>query len=348
MNAKKKNIPMRAAGALFIGVMLTSSIVSGSFAKYVTQSSSSDTARVAKFGVVAAVSGDLFGDSYVNVEGGNTVQTWGQNKETVSADVKGTSVVAPGTKSENPMIIHVTGKPEVSTKLTLDNCTDADGKTVVDTDIKLGAGQYGVMVEYKGDFTADTIGSYYVYDAETQKYTAAAETDTDKTLYQLKDTSKVDADYLPLVWKVGDAEKTTVADVKAAVVSEFNAKTFEPNTDLSGQISSQKIAWEWKFEVEKELEGGSKVADAAVDAKDTILGDMIVGANTDYAVVKLNADNESYDAVNYADVAAAAGSANTVKVAYTGNTAPTAANDDSVCAVLTVTFGARLTVTQVD
>ena len=35
----KKSIPMRAAGALFIGVMLTAGMVSGSFAKYVTQDS---------------------------------------------------------------------------------------------------------------------------------------------------------------------------------------------------------------------------------------------------------------------------------------------------------------------
>ncbi len=334
----KKSIPMRAAGALFIGVMLTAGMVSGSFAKYVTQDSSYDAARVAQFGVVASLTGDLFGDSYKAADD-NTVQAYSVNNPTVSANAKGTSVVAPGTRSTKGMTVSVTGTPEVSTQLTLDDCVDNSGNKVVNTDIVLNTGDYGVMVKYTGDVTADTVGHYFVYDAATKKYTPATAVTND--LYQLKDTAAVAEAYKPLQWKVGTTACADVAAVKAAI--DFATKTAHPNQDLATVYGSKTITWEWPFET------GTQDSDVtglyANDAKDTILGDMIVGANDRYAVVVKNGND--YDAVQYASVHAAAGSANQVQVAYTG-TAPALATDNSVCAVLTVTFGARLTVTQID
>ena len=336
----KKSIPMRAAGALLIGVMLTASVVSGSFAKYVTQDSSYDAARVAKFGVVASVSGDLFGNSYAKAND-NTVQAWDQNKETVSASVKADDVVAPGTKSTKGMTISVTGTPEVSTKLTLDDCVDNNGKKVVNTDITLKKGDYGVMVQYNGDVTTDTIGDYYVLNEAV--YTKAAADDAGKTLYQLKDAAKAEADYLPLVWKVGETKCANVAAVKDAIA--FTAAAADPNKDLADVYGSKTITWEWPFEVDPQ--DSTVTGLYANDGKDTILGDMIAGKdNTNYTVVKANGDN--YDVVKYAEVDAADASANKVKVAYTGETAPTVATGNDVCGVLTVTFGARLTVAQVD
>ncbi len=74
---------------------------------------------------------------------------------------------------------------------------------------------------------------------------------------------------------------------------------------------------------------------------------MIADSDDDkYVVVKKNSSN--YDTVSYADVDAGTGSANKVKVAYTGEDKPETMDDASVCAVLTVSFGANLTVTQVD
>ena len=107
----KKNKMMRAALALLVVTMLTMSIVSGTFAKYVTQGSASDTARVAKFGVEVSASGDLFSKTYA--KGTNIPAS--ANLSVVSTDSK---VVAPGTKNDTGLTLSLTGKPEVDVKVT--------------------------------------------------------------------------------------------------------------------------------------------------------------------------------------------------------------------------------------
>jgi len=338
-----KNVTMRAAGFLLVGVMLTASIVSGTFAKYVTQDSAQDTARVAKFGVVAAVSGDLFGKSYSAADG-NSIQAWSVNAATVSSsgnnEAAADKVVAPGTKNDTGMTISVTGTPEVSTSLALVDAVDNSGKTYVNTDIELKTGNYGVMVEYTGTVTADNVTSYYKLANGT--YTAATTSDVGATLYQFKDAANASASYKPVTWKVGDTSCADVAAVRTALA--FNTSTAAPNTDLATAYGSKTITWEWPFSTGN---ANAVTGNTPNDGLDTILGDMIADSgDNNYAVVK--ADNGSYLTVKYADVNAAADSANTVKVAYTGDTAPTVMTADSVCAVLNVSFGARLTVTQVD
>ena len=343
----KKSIPMRAAGALFIGVMLTASIVSGSFAKYVTQDSSYDEARVAKFGVVASISGDLFGDSYAATTD-DTVQAWSLHNPTVASATQKDDVVAPGTKSKKNMTIKVTGKPEVSTQITLDNFvvtkegTDKN-KIVADSDIVLKKGDYGVMVEYTGDYTEDTIASYYVVDADNKQYKAATAEDmktADLKVYQLKDAAAADEAYKPLKWTVTNknGDVTDCADitaVKAAI--RFNGEAATPNTALD---DSFVIGWEWPFET-GDQDTATKLY--ANDGKDTILGDMMADdGDNNYQVVKKNGDN--YDVVKYTKVNADTNSANMVKIAYTGDSGTL----ENACAVLTVTFSTRLTVTQVD
>jgi hypothetical protein len=70
----KKNKMMRLASALLVLTLLTTSLISGTLAKYTTSGNASDTARVAKFGVVINTSGSLFSDAYVKKEesSGNT------------------------------------------------------------------------------------------------------------------------------------------------------------------------------------------------------------------------------------------------------------------------------------
>ena len=79
----KKNKTMRLAAILLVCVLLTTSVISGTFAKYTTTVGSEDSARVAKWG---------FGTSEINITNlfanayGDTVK--GQNGE---------KVIAPGT-----------------------------------------------------------------------------------------------------------------------------------------------------------------------------------------------------------------------------------------------------------
>lgn len=96
----KKNKIMRLASGLLVAVLLTTCAISGTFAKYVTTGSGTDTARVAKWGVTIDGSGmEVFKNAY-----GTTV-------------IGSTKVVAPGTNGTFAEF-KIKGTPEVSVKIT--------------------------------------------------------------------------------------------------------------------------------------------------------------------------------------------------------------------------------------
>ena len=69
----KKNTFMRVASALLVAVLLTTCAIAGTFAKYTTEVSSNDAARVAKwgFGSTSIDLEDLFSATYTNVAAGS-------------------------------------------------------------------------------------------------------------------------------------------------------------------------------------------------------------------------------------------------------------------------------------
>ncbi len=127
----KKNWTLRAAVLMFALVLITSCFVGGTFAKYVTSGSGTDSARVAKFGVTVTASGDLFAKEYAT-DDQTVVGTIA--KSVISTD----KVVAPGTESNGDFVAAtVTGTPEVAVRvsykldtatLQLENWKDGDGK----------------------------------------------------------------------------------------------------------------------------------------------------------------------------------------------------------------------------
>ena len=127
----KKNWTLRAAVLMFALVLITSCFVGGTFAKYVTSGSGTDSARVAKFGVTVTASGDLFAKEYAT-DDQTVVGTIA--KSVISTD----KVVAPGTASNGDFVAAtVTGTPEVAVRvsykldtatLQLENWKDGDGK----------------------------------------------------------------------------------------------------------------------------------------------------------------------------------------------------------------------------
>ena len=120
----KKHWTLRAAGLLFALVLITSCFVGGTFAKYVTSKSASDSARVARFGVViAAQDNTAFKTTY-------DTDTAGISSVVTST---GDSLVAPGTKEENAVIFSITGKPEVRVRVAL---------SMTGTDVFLKDGTY--------------------------------------------------------------------------------------------------------------------------------------------------------------------------------------------------------------
>ena len=76
----RQNKAARAAAMLLVVVLITMCILSGTLAKYITRDSGKDLARVAKFGVVASVTGDLFGYAYK----ANGQDTDGKDKSAIS------------------------------------------------------------------------------------------------------------------------------------------------------------------------------------------------------------------------------------------------------------------------
>ena len=110
----RKNKMMRLASALLVAVLLTTCAISGTFAKYVTTESGSDTARVAKWGVSITATGETFAESY-----GDTV---------VSSETD-VNVVAPGT-SGSLAAITLAGSPEVAVVVNYDATLTLDGWAV--------------------------------------------------------------------------------------------------------------------------------------------------------------------------------------------------------------------------
>lgn len=115
----EKNRMMRLASALLILTLLTTCMISGTFAKYTTQATGKDTARVAKWGVTVNVTSDLFADAYKDARVEYTDTT-----ATVKADAENQNIVAPGTTGTG-LGVTSGGTPEVSyeMKIKLDDTT---------------------------------------------------------------------------------------------------------------------------------------------------------------------------------------------------------------------------------
>lgn len=81
------------------------------FAKYISQGSGSDTARVAKWGVsiTAVADSSAFASGYSKGEG-----AFAEKKESGVAVQANTSVVAPGTRGDGAMAVTISGTPEVA------------------------------------------------------------------------------------------------------------------------------------------------------------------------------------------------------------------------------------------
>ena len=103
----KKNIAMRLASGLMLSCLLSTCVISGTFAKYVTSGEATDSARVAKWGVT--VEGKLAAAN---------VMFKSEYDETGSVTVDSTvDVVAPGTGG-TLTAFDVSGTPEVDVTVT--------------------------------------------------------------------------------------------------------------------------------------------------------------------------------------------------------------------------------------
>ncbi len=190
----KKNKVMRLSSGLLVLTILTTCIISGTFAKYVTGDKEQDFARAAKWGVTTTISGALFGQHYgafeadsesIGVDGSNqisAVYTGSVDRYAEGESGPEENIVAPGTKSEN-MTVSISGKPEVAGKIAV-TVDSTKGKNY--SDIWLASGKYGVMTDVTETVkTKDDVVGLYVKDNTTNNYTAATSYDTAAKYYKL-------------------------------------------------------------------------------------------------------------------------------------------------------------------
>lgn len=316
----KKNKALRAASALLVLTLLTTSIIGGTFAKYTSRGSVNDTARVAKWGVDITTSGALYSDAYAIATGDNLPATWTSaspdaTQITVAAETQRDNIVAPGTKSYgNGLSFGISGVPEVAVTVKT---------TIKAEDIFLKAGTYGVLVpatvsdtdSLKKVMGANSDG---VYELENNTYTKVTDTtvyDSSNTYYILTNKTTIDNDYYPVEYTltgstgnsgtgesktaVGIAEKLANA-VKSGATDNANegfkasyevSDNFAANTNLGTagpKFGNEKLEWEWKF------------GDGNTDSADTILGDLIAdrGNNSpSNVVVSVNTTSDSVAAL---------------------------------------------------
>ena len=239
----KKNKMMRSASALLVMTLLTTSVISGTFAKYTTAASATDTARVAKWGVTVGTSGKLFDTQYA--EDDTTTDTIAYS---VIAD-DNTSVVAPGTKNADGITFTITGTPEVAVDVEV-KVTGANSAETA-TDIYLKTGKYA-------DLTTGT---------SSATVNGTTNTNGDKDILDLT------SDYYPVVYTLKDDQGNELvtngrlSDVEAYL--ENLSGRYPANTNLATGLGSNSskstngsyvLTWAWVYNEN--------------DAADTLLGNL--------------------------------------------------------------------------
>ena len=97
----KRNTILRVSAILLVLTLLSTCVISGTFAKYTTSANADDDARIAKWGVVVEATADAFAEDYDG---------------TVISFVSEEKVLAPGTDGDLCGLT-ITGQPEVAVKI---------------------------------------------------------------------------------------------------------------------------------------------------------------------------------------------------------------------------------------
>lgn len=197
-----RNRLMRASAFLLVSTMVTSCFVGSTFAKYVSEGTGSAEARVAKWGVDVQWEGDLFYSVY------------NDNNGQAEVDGNGSFVVAPGTKSREPLQLTISGTPEVR------------GEYTTTVDIDFGDGW---MIKPDGEPLEE--GEAYGGDQETVFYCPLK--------FTINDTPG----------SAIDGSKYTSADDLVSAINQalqpLLTGTFDANETLNETL---KLDWEWPFE----------------------------------------------------------------------------------------------------
>lgn len=126
----KKNVMMRLACFLLVAVLISTSAISGTYAKYVTSEEGSDIARVAKWGVV--IEAESFGMFKTDYETTDTAKFTGTYSVSAAAGDRD-NLLAPGTEGSFADIA-ITGTPEVAVDVAIVPTVTVSNNWIVDGD----------------------------------------------------------------------------------------------------------------------------------------------------------------------------------------------------------------------
>lgn len=255
---RKKNRSVKNAVLLFGAVLITTSLLGGTLAKYVSDlGSAKDEARVAKWGITEEnQSLDMFKTAYDGVAGAanNTVE---------SKD--GAKVMAPGTKGD------VILSPTISdTKL---NNVEVAFKVNYTYGEFVSDSVYG---KYSGKWASNADGTGFEWWPLRFKIYSYNETDNDYTTVEYDGISTTDSGGATINPPDGGAQLSALNNViKAAGASD----TIYPNDSLNDKKEKLKkmglkIEWQWPFE---RPETGTP---EATDGWDTVVGNRAAGLST--------------------------------------------------------------------
>jgi len=207
MQKTKKNRVLRLLSIVLMFTLVSTCLLGGTLARYVTEGSGTDTARVAKWGVgITSAASDLFKTSYVKTDASYTASA-----NTVEATV---DVVAPGT-SGSAGGFSITGTPEVACRVTI--AVDAANSGLENW--TLGAGASGAKYEpvqwFLNGVLCGTNGTFAELVAELN-------------------TFSVDC--------VPGTDLSTFADLGCAISWEWPIDPASPNTDADDTFLGDKAA----------------------------------------------------------------------------------------------------------
>jgi hypothetical protein len=260
---KRRNLT-RGASILFALTLITTSIIGGTFAKYTTSGSVSETARVANFGVTVSAKTDqkLFGTTYINGGTYSKKDSTATEKLTINSSSGTTDdyVVAPGSANEEGITFTVSGTPEVAVKIELRSTAEATNGIYTDDIFLLG----GTDKVYRDRTTA------VVTDEADAKY---------------EDTFPLSNTYYPIKYRLTNDTTGKYVEGRITDIAGKDADG-NPNTLLLAEfpagdtINNTKytLTWYWDLSNVVKNDKGDVVIDAdKADKADTVLGDLAAG-----------------------------------------------------------------------
>ncbi|MBQ8403328.1 MAG: hypothetical protein IJX55_02750 [Clostridia bacterium] len=216
----KKNVMMRMASCLLVAVLLTTCVISGTFAKYTTTADASDEARVAKWGVEITTDSDLglFSETYEIATATNAADN-SAITNSVAVSSTGTNVVAPGTSGS--VNFSISGTPEVAVNVKVEMTVNKDVKiSKSTTGVELTEDYCPVVFTLTKDGTTDALATGTLTDIKTAMEELSA---------NYAPNTNLEATYtLSWEWAFNgnnDIADTYLGNVAAGTVTDANVET---------------------------------------------------------------------------------------------------------------------------